>query len=107
MPEPDPLAEELDALRHATGFQPLNKAWAKFEILFGLIAVALGLVVALRLAKVPDADLPWWAWTGPVLLIALGGYLALAGHRSHLYQSNIRLTAHLARRIRTRSEPEA
>ena len=99
MSDPDPLAEELEALRRATGFSPLNKAWAKLEILFGLTAVALGLVVALRLAKVPEADLPWWVWAGPVLLIALGGYLALAGHRSHLYQSNARLTAHLARRL--------
>lgn len=107
MPDSDPLAEELDALRRATGFRPLNKAWAKFEILFGLIAVGIGLVTALRLAKLLDAELPWWAWAGPVLLIAMGGYLALAGHRSHLYQSNVRLTAHLARRIRTRSEPEA
>jgi protein-S-isoprenylcysteine O-methyltransferase Ste14 len=102
MPEPDPLAEELDALRQSTGFQPLNKAWAKCEILFGLIAVGVGFVTALRLAKLPDDEVPWWMWAVPVLLITLGGYLALAGHRSHLYQSNIRLTAHLAQRLRQR-----
>ncbi len=104
---PDPLAEELDAVRRTTGFQPLSKWWAKLEILLGLFAVGIGLVVALRLAKLPDADLPWWTWAGPVLLVMLGGYLALAGHRSHLYQSNIRLTAHLAHRLRDRSEPDA
>ena len=98
----DPLAEELNAVRQTTGFRPLNKWWAKLEIVFGLFAVGSGLVVALRLAKLPDPDVPWWTWAGPVLLIMLGGYLALAGHRSHLYQSNIRLTAHLAHRLRPR-----
>ncbi|OWK40927.1 hypothetical protein FRUB_04819 [Fimbriiglobus ruber] len=38
-------------------------------------------------------------------LISLGGYLALAGHRSHLYQSNNRLAAYLAGRIAARSYP--
>lgn len=99
----DPLADDLDALRRATGFRPLNKAWAKCEILFGLIAVGIGLVSALHLAKRPEAEVLWWAWAGPVLLIALGGYLALAGHRSHIYQSNVRLTAYLAMRMRSRS----
>jgi len=36
-----------------------------------------------------------------VILFALGGYLALAGHRSHLYQSNNRLAAYLAAQIRS------
>ena len=106
MPGPDPLAEELDALRAATGFQPLNRWWAKVEILFGLTAAGLGLLVALFLSKQPDAAVPWWTWLGPLLLFVLGIYLALAGHRSHLYQSNIRIAAHIARRLRDRDRGE-
>jgi hypothetical protein len=33
-------------------------------------------------------------------LFVLGGYLAMAGHRSHLYQSNNQLAAYLANEIR-------
>jgi hypothetical protein len=35
------------------------------------------------------------------VLFILGGYLALAGHRSHIYQSNNELAAYLAGEIRT------
>jgi hypothetical protein len=76
------------------------------EILFGLSAVAAGLLGGMKLAVRPDADVPLWVWLGPMLLIALGGYLALAGNRSHLYQSNNRLAAHLADLLRSQQKPE-
>ena len=44
-------------------------------------------------------------WYGMAALVVLGGYLALAGHRSLLYQSNNRLTAHLAELIRASQAP--
>lgn len=101
MPPDDALAR----LHRDLGLKPLNAVWAKLEILLGLLAVAAGLVAAVRLAARPEAEVPEWAWLAPVLLVALGGYLALAGHRSHLYQSNNRLVAHLAELIRGQHQP--
>lgn len=99
-----PPEDPLDRLHRDLKLKPLNPVWAKVEILLGLFAVAAGLVAAVRLAARPEAEVPEWAWLGPVLLVTLGGYLALAGHRSHLYQSNNRLVAHLAELIR--SQPQ-
>lgn len=93
--------DALDRLHRDLRLKRLSPLWAKAEIVLGLFAVACGLVAGMKLAVRPDAEVPLWAWLGPVLLITLGGYLALAGHRSHLYQSNNRLTAHLAALIRS------
>jgi len=105
MPE-DPL----DRLHRDLGLKRLNVLWAKVEILFGLFVAACGLIGGMKLALVPalvpEAQVPPWAWLGPVLLVTLGGYLALAGHRSHLYQSNNRLAAHLADLIRSQPPPK-
>ena len=95
-----PHADSLDRLHRELGLKRLNPVWAKLEIVLGLFAVAVGLVAGMKLATRPEAEVPVWMWLGPVLLITLGGYLALAGHRSHLYQSNNRLAAHLADLIR-------
>jgi hypothetical protein len=55
------LAEQegtaLSHLWEALGYKPLTRSWAKVELLLGLLAAGVGI------------------------------YLALAGHRSHLYQS--------------------
>jgi hypothetical protein len=40
----------------------------------------------------PRADIDWILALGGLVCFVLGGYLALAGHRSHLYQSNNELT---------------
>jgi hypothetical protein len=41
-----------------------------------------------------------WAFAGAGLgLFTLGGYLALAGHRSHRYQSNNELAAYLVEEL--------
>ena len=101
MPAPDP---SLDRLHRDLGLKRLNPLWAKLEIVLGLVAVGAGIVSAVHTAPHPD-DLVW-AWFAPVALVALGGYLALAGHRSHLYQSNNRLAAHLAELIRSQQPSE-
>jgi len=89
---------DLDKLRAALGYKPLSRGWAKMVILLGLVAVGLGILlgdwivhqagVALELAAVALG------------LFVLGSYLALAGHRSHLYQSANELTAYLAEEFR-------
>ena len=93
-------SDSLDRLHRELGFKRLNPLWAKLEIMLGLFAVACWLVGGMNLAARPESEVPVWAWLGPVLLITLGGYLALAGHRSHSYQSSNRLAAHLADLIR-------
>lgn len=95
--------DPLDRLHRDLGFKRLNILWAKLEIFFGLFVVGCGLVAPWRLVMMvrPGGEVPEWAWLAPVLLVTLGGYLALAGHRSHLYQSNNRLAAHLAELIRS------
>ena len=69
------------------GHKRLNRTFAKLEILLGLSAVSAGL----------------WLGTGLLTsaLFVLGGYLVLAGHRSHIYQSNNELAAYLAGEIRS------
>ena len=98
------MEDPLDRLHRDLGLKRLNPLWAKLEILLGLFAASAGLVGAL--AMDPTANRPPVVWLGPVLLATLGGYLALAGHRSHLYQSNNRLAAHLAELIRSQQPPK-
>ena len=101
--------DPLDRLHRDLGFKRLNPLWAKLEIFLGLLAVASGLLGGMYLAayEVRSGQEPIWSvWVGQAALIVFGGYLTLAGHRSHLYQSNNRLAAHLADLIRqNRSTP--
>ena len=83
-------------LLNELGFTVLSPAWAKAEIVLGLTAVAAGI----RL--IPGE--PAMAIAGGALFI-LGGYLAMAGHRSHLYQSMNKLTACILHRIGERDKP--
>ena len=105
MPPPEIDAEQSRMLaRLGWTDHPFWKVWAKLEIGLGLLAVASGFIGAARLAVVEartQFDMPWVAWAGQAALIVLGGYLALAGHRSHLYQSNNRLAAYLSELIRS------
>jgi hypothetical protein len=82
------------------GYKPLHWAWAKLEIAFGLLVVALSL--GLLLPRDPAFDL--WIFVAGVVLFILGGYLALAGHRSHLYQSLNDRTAYLLGQMRRPTE---
>lgn len=99
--------DSLERLRRDLGLKPLSSIWAKMEICLGLIGVATGVFGGLRLAGYEartGLDAFWTAWVGMAALVVLGGYLTLAGHRSHLYQSNNRLAAYLAELIRKQYE---
>lgn len=83
------------------GYKPLDKLWAKLEILVGLSANGIGVMVLLYWVVVERGlfttlTLP----TGGLALFVLGGYLTLAGHRSHLYQSSNDRTAYLLEQLR-------
>ena len=86
---------EIDDLLKELGFARLSPAWAKAEIVLGLSAAAVGL----RLLQGELAI----AIAGGALFV-LGGYLAMAGHHSHLYQSMNKLTACIIARIRERED---
>ena len=77
----DPLAR----LHRELGLKRLNPWWAKAEIVIGLGAAAIAIFA-------PPDVIP--AWFVRVALFVLGFYFAMAGHRSHLYQSMNRLAAH-------------
>jgi hypothetical protein len=100
------LEDDLARLHADLNHQWLNPWWAKIEILLGLSAAGSGLLGGMVLSHRPESEVPEWAWLGPLSLFVLGGYLALAGHRSHLYLSNNRLAAYLAGLIRS-SSPES
>jgi hypothetical protein len=90
-------------LQAALGYKPLHRTWAKAEILLGLLAAGVGLLLGQW--AVPRPGEPDWPLAGAALLLfVLGGYLALAGHRSHLYQSSNELTAYLAEEVRGRQD---
>lgn len=104
-----PIDDELTKLLAAVGWSasPLRKWRAKLEILLGLSGVAAGLLRGMSVAVAQDRR-DWFQlgdWLTPAALIVLGGYLALAGHRSHLYQSNNRLAAYLSLRLREPRDP--
>lgn len=90
----------LSHLREALGHKPLTRPWAKAEILLGLLAAGLGLFLGDWTFNQAGQN-PWFQAAAGLLLFVLGGYLALAGHRSHLYQSNNELAAYLAEEIRS------
>jgi hypothetical protein len=105
MPTPaEHLAGELDRLHATTGFKRPSPLWAKAEILFGLAAAGAGLLLEVRAARAEEIYIGLGAWG--LALFVLGSYLALAGHRSHLYQSQNRLAAYLAGLTRS-TTPEA
>lgn len=101
---PAPPADDLARLHARTGFKRLNPVWAKLEILFGLIAAGCGLLLELRATRSDEMDLTVGGCG--LALFVLGSYLTLAGHRSHLYQSQNRLAAYLAGLTRS-TTPEA
>jgi hypothetical protein len=78
----------------ALGYKRLSPLWAKLELLGGLTAAGLGLFMGQWSLSRPDAE--WGLAAAGLALFVLGGYLALAGHRSHLYRSLNEGTAYLA-----------
>jgi hypothetical protein len=94
------MKEALAKLQTDLGYKQLNKIWAKVEILLGLIGVVgggLGLFYWILFAPPLGMKYEWPALC--LLLIVLGEYLALAGHRSHLYQAINVQTAYLLTQI--------
>ena len=81
----------------------LSPVWAKLEIVICLTVAAIGQLIAIReVVTQPD---PITAPTAAgVVLFVLGLYLAMAGHRSHLYQSNNRLAAYLIAKMQQVNE---
>jgi hypothetical protein len=84
------MMRAIDALlsQKFSAGRPYSLWWSKLEILFGLGSAGIGIAWA------GEADLR--SWLTPALC-SLGGYLALAGHRSHLYDAMVRRTAASAR----------
>lgn len=80
---PDPL---LDVIHQRLGYAKLNRVWAKAEILLGLFAAGLGILLGQY--AVTRSEIAWTFAVAALALFVLGGFLALAGHRSHLYQSS-------------------
>ena len=86
----------------------LGRAWAKIEILLGLFGAGVALCWLDALALRWDSIPPLIELAGAFSLVVLGGYLALAGHRSHLYRWNNRNTVVLIdeiRRIEDKGQP--
>jgi hypothetical protein len=80
-------------------YKPLSRVWAKLEVLLGLTALGIGVLLGQWALNFTRAEIVWEIAACALALIVFGGYLALAGHRSHLYQSNNELTACLAAKI--------
>jgi hypothetical protein len=91
--------KSLSQLHADLGYRRLNPAWVKLEILLGLLAAGAGLFLGQWTLSRPDADIAWGLAAAGLALFVLGGYLTLAGHRSHLYRSMNDRTAYLAERI--------
>jgi hypothetical protein len=72
-----------DELHRRLGYRKLSRGWAKVEILLGLLAAGIGMLLGTSAVS----NLSWELIAAALGLFVLGGYLALAGHRSHLYQS--------------------
>ena len=77
----------------------LGRGWAKAEIMVGLMVVWLGFYLG-QVSFAQAADQKWITAVLGLALFVLGGYLALAGHRSHLYRWNNRNTVVLLDEIR-------
>jgi hypothetical protein len=92
------MEKALAELHTALWYKRLNRLWAKAEILLGLCAAGAGLLAGEGLLPL-GGGAGLIGWIGRLCLFVLGGYLALAGHRSHLYQSQNELAAYLAEKL--------
>jgi len=96
------MSEQKQAVRDletGLGYRQLSRTWAKLEILLGLMAAGVAMLLGQWAFAQPPA-IEWGFVVGSLILFILGWYLALAGHRSHLYQSSNESTAYLAEEIR-------
>jgi len=95
---------EIARLHRDLGLKRLNPVWAKAEIVLGLLAAAVGFLTG-DWAVENEAGIAWHFTAASIALLVLGGYLAMAGHRSHLYQSANALAGYLAVRMQGYREP--
>jgi hypothetical protein len=75
-----------DEIHRRLGYRRLSRSWAKAEILLGLLAAGVGQLLGIY--SVTRESVLWEFAVPSLALFVLGGYLTLAGHRSHLYQSS-------------------
>lgn len=103
----NPQPEHADSPRPpgASGYRSLSRGWAKAELFLGLSAAGGGQVLATW--AVVTAPLDVLTLLAGLALFVLGSYLALAGHRSHLYQSLNEQTRILADEIQQLREKVA
>ncbi|HYV38546.1 MAG TPA: hypothetical protein VE988_22875 [Gemmataceae bacterium] len=78
----------------------LGRTWAKIEILLGLLAASAGQFLGIWQLTGAKGELNFLLVLAGMALIVFGGYLTLAGHRSHLYRWNNRNTVTLIDEIR-------
>lgn len=97
--------EAWERLHQALGYKPLSRTWAKVEVFLGLLAAGIGQFLGAWAVRAIEEQ--WLAAVGGLALFVLGGYLALAGHRSHLYQSNNELAAYLVEELGRPRERES
>jgi len=100
------IVAELERLHVELQLRRLKPIWAKCEIVLGLAAAGVGLFIGMGLVVRANQPPDLVEWPAPLALFTLGGYLALAGHRSHLYQSSNALVAYLAGQLRS-TEPKS
>ncbi len=100
------IVTELERLHEVLQLRRLNPVWAKCEIVLGLAAVGVGSFIGMGLAVRANPSPDVVEWLAPLALFTFGGYLALAGHRSHIYQSSNALVAYLAGPLRS-TEPKS
>jgi hypothetical protein len=98
------LERTLADLHARLGRKRLNRTWAKLEILLGLAAAGLGLLLGNGSLGDATHEIDPTRLAAGLTLFILGGYLALAGHRSHLYQSSNEQIAYLADLIKTSND---
>lgn len=94
-----PAEESLAKLHARLGYKKLNRTWAKIEILLGLACSGGGLLLGIANLVPVQPGIRWEFVLAGLVLYVLGSYLALAGSRSHIYQSNNELAAYLVEEI--------
>jgi hypothetical protein len=88
--------ESLAVIHQQLGYRRQGLAWAKVEILLSLLAVGIGVFLGQATAARWESESLWHLAGTALALFVLGGYLTLAGHRSHLYHSGNERTAWIA-----------
>jgi hypothetical protein len=97
---PTPRDHLLDEVHDRLGYQRRGLTWAKIEIALGLFAAGIGILLGGWAVHQSPAELSWGTAALGVVLFVLGGYLTLAGHRSHLYRAGVERVTLLVEEIR-------